>query len=575
MIFRLFLALTFLCLAAPAQAEEYYGVAMVGDPKYGPEDSHFDYANPDAPKGGDLKQAAIGSFDTLNPYTIKGRAAEGLALVTDKLMARVWDEPFTMYPLIAERVEMPEDRSSITFHLNPKAQFHDGSPITAEDVLFTFETLRETGRPNQRRIYKLATVKKLGERSIKFSFGEGYDRETALIFTLMPVLSKKYWEGKAFDTTTLEPPLGSGPYKIAEADPGKRIIFERVDDYWAKDLLPNKGHHNFDRIIYEYFRDDTVAFESFKKGDLNLRREWDAGDWNNNYNFPAIDKDNVIKDELKHGRPDKVRAFIFNTRRPPFDDIQVRKALNMIFDFNWVNKNFFFGQYQRIGNPYLGNGTYFPNTDLAYEPDLSNVKITTDRRALLRIADDMLKKAGWVIQDGKRVNEKTREPMSFEILLDDPANEKIALAYTRNLKKMGIDARVRVLDSAAFRGRITDYDFDMLQYFWHSTLSPGTEQYLYWSCEAAEQPSRWNYAGVCDPEIDELAKAIPTAETREELIEKTRAMDKKLQEGVYMVPLYYNPVDYVAYWDELERPEKTPLYGMVVETWWMDKDSGR
>ncbi|HPF78158.1 MAG TPA: extracellular solute-binding protein, partial [Alphaproteobacteria bacterium] len=488
MIFRLLTIALILLFSSQALAEEKFGMAMVGKPKYTAQDDHLDYANPNAPKGGVLKQAAIGSFDTLNPYTIKGNAAQGLNMTTDQLMARVWDEPFTMYPLIAKSVEVPDDRSSVTFHLNPKAQFHDGSPITADDVLFSFETLKESGRPNQRRIYKLATPKKLDERTIKFSFGEGYDRETAMIFMLMPVLSKKYWEGKTFDATTLEPPLGSGPYKIAEADPGKRIVYERVPDYWAKDLLVNKGHNNFDKIIYEYFRDDTVAFESFKTGDLNLRREWDAGKWNKNYDFPALEEGKVIKEEIKHGRAEKIRGFIFNTRRPPFDNIEVRQALNIIFDFDWMNKNFFYGKYKRLGVPFLRNGTYFPNTDLSYIPDTGNEKHTTDRRALLKIADDLLTKNGWVIKDGKRVNEKTGEPMSFEILLDDPANEKIALAYKRNLEKMGITPNVRVLDSAAYRGRMSDYDFDMTLYFWHSTLSPGTEQYLYWSCEAAKQP---------------------------------------------------------------------------------------
>ncbi len=559
-------------------AETKFGIAMVGEPKYNAESVHLDYANPDTPKGGTLKQSAIGSFDTLNPFSIKGRAAQGLNLTTDRLMARVWDEPFTMYPLIAESVEVPEDRSSITFNLNSKAKFHDGSSITVDDVLFSYETLKKEGRPNQRRIYKLATPKKLNEHSIQFKFGEGYDRETVMIFALMPVLSKAYWakqylEEKTFDTTTLEAPMGSGPYKIIKAESGKQITYKRVKDYWAKDLLTNKGHHNFDKITYDYYRDNTVSFESFKAGGLNMRREWDAGNWNKSYDFPALTDGRVIKEEIAHGRAAKVRGFIFNTRRAPFNNIEVRKALNLIFDFDWMNKNFFYGKYKRIGNPFLYSGTYFPNTDLEYQHDLSNVKITTDRRFLLKEADRMLNDAGWPIKNGKRVNVKTGEIMSFEILLDDPANEKISLAYSRNLKKMGIEPNVRVLDSAAYRGRMSEYDFDMTLYYWHSTLSPGTEQYLNWSCESAEQPSRWNYAGVCDPEIDELAKSIPEAKTREELIKNAQKLDKKLQNGVYMVPLYYNPQDYVAYWPPLKHPENTPLYGMVVETWWMGEPS--
>ncbi len=575
MILRL---LTFACLfllSAPAFAESNFGLAMVGKPKYNVQSTHLDYANPDAPKGGTLKQAATGNFDTLNPFSIKGKAAQGINLVTDRLMARVWDEPFTLYPLIAERTEIPEDRSSVIFHLNPKARFHDGSPITVDDVLFSYETLKESGRPNQRRIYKLAAPKKLGKHSVQFKFKEGYDRETALIFALMPVLSKAYWAGKVFDSTTLDTPLGNGAYKITEAKPGKRIVYTRVEDYWAKDLLTNKGHHNFDTIIYDYYRDDTVAFESFKTGDLNLRREWDAGSWSNSYDFPSLSDGRVLKEEIKHGRAEKIRGFIFNTRRAPFDNKNVRSALNIIFDFDWVNKNFFYGKYKRIGNPTLRSGTYFPNTDLEYLHDLSDAKYTIDRRGLLKIANDELTKAGWIIKDGKRVHKDTGAPMSFEILLNNPTDEKIALAYARDLKKMGIEPHVRILDSAAYRGRMKEYDFDMTLYFWHSTLSPGTEQYLYWSCEAAEQPSRWNYAGVCDPEIDALAKSIPKAKTRAELIEKAQKLDKNLQNGHYMIPLYYNPQDFVAYWKPLKHPEKTPLYGIVTETWWMDNSASK
>ena len=542
-----------------AAAKELYGLAMVGTPKYTPQSTHYDYANPDAPTGGTLRQAAIGSFDTVNPYNIKGRMAAGLDGVTDRLMSRVWDEPFTMYPLIAEKVDVPDDRSSATFTLNPKARFHDGTPITADDVLFSYETLRDKGRPNMRRIYKLGTAQKLGERVVKFSFGDGYDRETVMIFAMMPILSKAYWTGKEFDSTTLTPALGSGPYKVAKVDPGRQIIYERVKDYWAADLLPNKGHNNFDRIIHDYYRDDSVAFEAFKAGNANFRREWDASLWRNGYDFPAVKDKRVTQDTLQHGRPDRVRAFIFNTRRPPFDDIRVREALNLLFDFDWVNTSIYHGEYKRINS-------YFPNTELAAVPDAPAAK---DKRADMRKADALLKDAGWVIKNGKRVNDKTGTPFEFEILLDDPGNEKVALALVRNLERMGITARVRVLDAAAFRGRINDYDFDMTLYFWLSTLSPGTEQYLYWGCQAATEPGRWNYAGVCDPAIDTMSKSIAGATTRDDLVGRVRALDSALMAGHYMIPLYYNPQDYVAYWAPVRRPETVPLYGLVIETWWM------
>lgn len=539
---------------------------MTGTPKYDANSKHLDYANPDAPKGGTLKQAAIGSFDTLNPYNIKGKAPVGMDLVTDRLMARVWDEPFTMYPMIAEKVSVPADRSSITFYLNPKARFHDGSPITADDVKFTYETLKEFGRPNMRRIYKLISkVEMPDQRTIKFSLGEGYDRETVMILALMPVLSQTYWTGKNFDETTLTPFLSNGAYKIKTVEVGRRVIYERVQDYWAADLLPNKGLYNFDTVIYDFYRDDSVAFESFKSGDLNLRREWDAGLWQSGYDFPALTQGKAVKDALTHGRPDRVRGFIFNTRREPFKDIRVRQALTLMFDFEWVNKNLYHGQYGRINS-------YFPNTDLAAKdtpPPVQNAT-TEQKRENMRKADALLKEAGWIVKNGVRVNEKTGKALTFEIMLDAPENEKIALSFVRSLKRMGITPSVRVLDAAAFLRNLNAYDFDMTLYFWMSTLSPGTEQYLYWSCEAADSPSRWNYAGICDKNIDLLSKSIATAKTRNELVEKVQALDKALMAGTYMIPLYYNAKDYVAYWKPLAHPETMPLYGTVLETWWMN-----
>lgn len=542
---------------------------MTGIPKYGPKDTHFDYANPDAPKGGTMKQAAIGTFDTVNPYNIKGKAAVGMDLVTDRLMARVWDEPFTMYPLIAQSVDLPADRSWIRFHLNPKARFHDGSPITASDVNFTFETLREFGRPNMRRIYKLVSKVDMPDtRTIKFTLGDGFDRETVMILAMMPVLSKTYWTGKTFDSTTLTPFLSNGAYKIASVEPGRRIIYERLKDYWAADLLPSKGHYNVDRVVYDFYRDDSIAFESFKSGDLNLRREWDAGQWQNGYDFPAIKDGRAVHESLPHGRPDRVRGFIFNTRREPFTDIRVRQAFNLLMDFEWVNKNLYHGLYKRINS-------FYPNTDLSAidtPPPISSAT-PEEKRQNMRTADALLREAGWIIKGGKRVNEKTGRPLSFEIILDDPANEKIALAFTGALKRMGITPQIRVLDTSAFLGRLNQYDFDMTLYFWMSTLSPGTEQYLYWSCEAANSPSRWNYAGICDKNIDLLSKSIATAKTRGELVDKVRALDSALMKGVYMIPLYYNPQDFVAYWKPLAHPETMPLYGTVLETWWMDGQS--
>lgn len=583
------LCLAALLLPAGARAERPYGLAMHGTPKYGPDALHLDYANPDAPKGGTLRQAATGTFDTLNPYTIKGTAAQGLALAYDRLMGRVWDEPFTLYPLIAERADVPEDRSAITFHINPKARFHDGSPITADDVIFSFETLREYGRPNMRRIYKLvARAEKRGPRTVHFALGDGYDRETVMILAMMPVLSKTWWSGRDFNATLLQSPLLNGPYRIAAVDPGRRIVYERVPDYWAADLPVNKGHYNFDRMVQDYYRDDTVAFEAFKAGEFDLRREWDAGKWTSAYNFPAIQKKQVIAEALPHGRPERVRGLIFNTRRPPFDDRRVREALQYALDFDWINANLYHGQYKRIDS-------YFPNAALAAKglPDAAQEAAlapwrdtlppevfgpawtppaTTGagaQRANLLKADALLKQAGWIVRDGRRVRaEDHGRAFRFEIVLSAPEDEKVALSFARGLKRLGITAGVRVLDSAAFLGRLNDYDYDMVLYFWLNSLSPGTEQMLYWSCEAAQQHGRFNYAGICNPAIDALAASIAETRSRDELEARTRALDRALTWGYYMIPLNYAGMDYVAYRAFVRHPEVTPLYGMVLETWW-------
>ena len=563
---------------------------MHGKPKYDKDFTHLDYVNPDAPKGGTLRQSQTGSFDSLNPYAIKGSAAHGLQLYYDRLMARVWDEPFTMYPLIAEKVIIPDDRSQATFILNPKARFHDGSPITAEDVLFSFETLRDYGRPNMRRVYKLVSEAKIiDDHTIHFAFGAGYDEETVMIFSMMPVLSKSWWKDRSFDAATLEPPLSSGPYMIDEIDPGRRIIYKRNPDYWGKDLPVNVGHYNFDRIIYDYFRDDVVALQAFKSGDIDFRREMNAGKWATQYTLPNTQTE-IIKEELSHGRPEQVRSLIFNTRRPPFDVREVRHALSLVLDFNWLNSNLFHDKYKRIES-------FFPNSMLAAQgkPDEAELALLLpwqdtlpqevfgqawtapqsnsqqEWRVILRQADALLKQAGWIVKDGVRVRaENASEKLEFEILLGSPEDEKMIIHYVRALERLGVKAKIRVLDAAAFQGRLTNYDFDMVNYFWNNSLSPGTEQMLYWSCEAAKQNSRWNYAGICTPATEALITGIATSKDYTALTAHAHALDRVLTWGFYTVPLYYTGKDYVAYRSFIHRPQTTPVYGLVLETWWAE-----
>ncbi len=572
---RLILAFALLFYSGAAFAN---GIAMHGEPALKDGFTSLPYAKEDAPKGGELKQSALGSFDTVNPFTIKGKAAQGLNYVYDRLMARSWDEPFTLYPLIAEKVDVPEDRSSITFHLNPLAKFSDGSPITIEDVLYSFNTLKEKGRPNMRAVYKLVDKVETTDNSIRFILGKAHDRESVMIIAMMPVLSKSYWSGKTFDTTTLDIPVTSGPYKIGSIDPGRRIVLERNKDYWAKDLPVNKGLYNFDRITTDYFRDDSVALEAFKKGDLSLRIEQDPGRWAKSYQANG----KIIQENLKHGRVERMWGLIFNLRREPFNDIRVRKALSLMIDYDWINKNIFYGAY-------TPTNSFFANSNLAASgiPDEAELKLLETYKTQLpqevfglawkpeslsrdtqRKADALLKQAGWIIKDGRRINEKTGKAFTFEILLGSADDEKIALAFKRSLARLGITVNMRTLDAAAFNDRLLGYEYDMTLYFWQNTLSPGTEQILYWGCSAAKEPGRLNYSGMCHPASEAIAKNIPRVKTREELLTHTHALDRILTWQHIAIPLFYSGKDMVASWPSLTHPEKAALYGNTMESWY-------
>ncbi len=569
------------------------GLAMHGAPKYPDGFDHVGYANPNAPKGGQVVQSFPGTFDSLNPFAIKGTAAQGLSLYYDRLMARAWDEPFTLYPLIAERADVPEDRSSITFHIDPRAKFRDGSPITAADVVFSFETLKQHGRPNMRRVYKLvAKTESPDAHTVRFSLGEGYDRETVMILAMMPVLSKSWWKERPFDSATLQPPLSSGPYMIAKIDPGRRIVYERDKNYWAANLPVNKGQYNFDSIVYDYYRDDTVALEAFKAGNVDLRREFNAAKWASAYDIPAVRRGDIVMEAMPHGRTERLTALIFNTRRAPFDDIRVREALSQVLDFRWINANLFRGQYKRAAS-------YFPNSTLAatgtpseeeqallapYKDRLPatvfgpawqppDIRDQADLRTHLRLADKLLKQAGWIVKNGKRIQATNPDrPLTFEMIVNAREDEKIALQFAANLERLGIGLTIRVLDTAAFTGRLNDYDYDMVLHYWQNTLSPGSEQVSYWTCASRDQPSRWNYAGICSPAIDTLAEGIARSKTREELEAKVHALDRALTWGWYMIPLYYSGVDDVAYRRFLAHPAQNPIYGFTFETWWVRPD---
>lgn len=555
--------LLMLCYSTNGYAQSF-GFAMHGQAKYNENSVHLDYANPDAPKSGHLKQSVIGTFDTLNPFSIKGKSAQGLNLVYDRLMTRVWDEPFTMYPNVAERYETDEQRSFITFHINPHAKFNDGSSIKPSDILFSFNTLREHGRPNMRKVYKLVkNAEILCSDTIIFEFGEGYDRETAMIIAMMPVLSKAWWEGRDFNSTILEAPNANGPYIIENFDPGRSISYRRNPNYWALNQFPHNGQYNFKNITYEYFRDDSVALESFLGNDLNLRRELDIAKWFNSYESPRLATGDIKKSEFNHQRPERAHGFIFNTRRTLFNDPKTRQALSIALDRQWIIDSFYNGAYSPISS-------YFPNSEFQYATEKKPTNKGPSSRERLRMATTLLKESGWKIENGILV--KDGHKFEFELLLNNPEEEKIALQLQKNLKRLGIQMNVRVIDQAAFLGRLGIYDFDMISMFWRNSLSPGTEQVIYWGCEAGEVESGFNYAGICDPEIDALAQSVAQTTNRSELVETMRKLDQKLMEGYYMIPLFYKGKDYVAHDKSLKHTEFTPIYGPVIESWWMSNN---
>lgn len=612
--------------AAPAEpaAElpKYRALSLIEDPKFPPDFKHFDWVNPDAPKGGVVRMSVEGSFDSLNPFSVQGVTAAGAGSIYDTLMTGSPDEESTEYGLIAEWVQYPPDISWAKFGLRPEARFHDGTPITAEDVIFSLETLKKA-HPMYARYYKNAVkAEKTGDHEVTFTFDMTGNRELPQILGQLPILSKAYWEGKGrngeqrdLSKSTLEIPLGSGPYKIKEVVPGSRIVLERVKDYWAKDLPVRVGQFNFDELRFQYFRDRAARFEDFKAGRSDMWRENTARDWSTQFNFDAVQKGLVKKEAIPTKGVAMMQGFVFNTRRDKFKDPKVRQAFNLAFDFEDLNRTVLFGQYTRVAS-------YFDNSELAakglpegreleilkpFEKDLPPEVFTTewknptfgsrdDLRKNLAEAMRLFKEAGWEVRQeevedpdcgtfcklGRSIglgSEKTQtvlrdakgETFSIEFLLGSPAFQPHVAHFISNLQKIGVQSSVRVVDDAQYERRVNNFDFDIVVGSFPQSNSPGNEQRDFWGSAAADQEGSRNLMGIKSPVIDKLIEQLVAAPNRDEVVAHTKALDRVLRWGHYIVPHWYNPYEWIATWDKFGRPEKLPqLTSAFTQVWWVD-----
>lgn len=577
---------------ALSQTSVSHGIAMHGDLKYPADFKYFDYVNPDAPKGGEVRLWASGGFDTFNPYVIKGRPAAGTSFLFETLMTSSADEPFSEYGLLAETIEMPADRSWVAFTLRADAKWHDGKPVTVDDVIWSFETLKEKGAPFFRYYYaNVETPTKTGERTVKFVFTGGTNRELPLIVGQAPVLPKHYWDGRDFEATTLEPPLGSGPYRIVDFEPNRHIVYERVADYWGAEHPTQKGFWNFDRIRFDYYRDETVAIEAFKSGAFDYRAENSSKAWATAYDVSAVRDGSMMKKTFDHNRTAGMQGFVMNQRRAIFKDPKVRQALSYAFDFEWSNKALFYGQYVRTHS-------YFDNSELAstgapegavldllepYRGQLPEELFTTSYvppktdgsgniRKNLRAALKLLREAGWVVdpKTKKLTNYKTGDVFTFEILLVSPLFERIALPFTSNLKRLGIDASVRTVDSSQYKERRDNFDFDIVVGSWGQSASPGNEQRDFWGTGSAARNGSRNLSGISNPVIDALIDQVIAAPDRRSLVNSVRALDTVLLWQHLVIPHWHIPYDRYVYWDRFTQPPVIPDQGTQFFSWWID-----
>jgi peptide/nickel transport system substrate-binding protein len=584
-----------------ASAAQSYAIAMHGAPALPADFNHLPYVNPDAPKGGRLTWGVLGTFDSLNPLIVRGAVAVQQirayvfqrGYTVESLMARGDDEPFTLYGLLAESVETDDDRTFVTFHLDPRARFSDGQPVLADDVLFSWELLRDHGRPNHRQYYsKVAKAAALDPLTVRFDLTGANDRELPLILGLMPVLPRHATDVATFEQTSMAPLLGSGPYRVTAVNPGLSVTFTRNPDYWGRDLPINRGLWNFDEIKFDFYRESNAAFEAFRRGLYDFRVETEPLRWHEGYDFPAAKNGAVIRDTIKPGLPQPADFLVFNTRRPVFSDIRVRQALTLLFDFEWVNRNYFFGLYSRAGGYFAGSelsayGRPADDRERALlkpfashiAPDILDGSYrlpATDGsgrdRVSLRSALKLLSEAGYDLDGTVLRQRSTKAPLAFEILVTTRDQERIALAYADELKRAGIAANVRAVDPVQFDQRRLGYDFDMIENRWDQSLSPGNEQSFYWGSEAAEVQGTRNYMGAKEPAIDAMIAALLSARDQADFVPAIRALDRALMSGFYAIPVFDAGEQWIARWNRIEQPSATALTGYLPESWWQRVD---
>ncbi|TPK60542.1 ABC transporter substrate-binding protein [Mesorhizobium sp. B2-4-19] len=582
----------------PAMSEPKHAIAMQGEPALPPNYTHFDYVDPDAPKGGNITYCVVGSFDNLNPFILKSlrTTARGMMdltygnLVFEPLMQRNYDEPFSLYGLLADSADMDSERKSIEFHLNPDAKWSDGEPVTPEDVLFTYDVFTDKGRPPYNaRMSLIAKLEKTGDHSVRFTFNDKANRETPMIIALTPILPKHAFDKETFDKTTLKPLIGSGPYTISQVAPGQRIVFKRNPDYWGKDVPAKRGFDNYDQITIEYFLNANAKLEAFKKGLCAIDDDGDPVKRERDLDFPAFHRGDVVSETFDTGIPPVVTGFLFNTRLPKFSNPVVRRALGMLYDFEWANKNLFGGKYTRtmsywqnselsaLGHPADDRekallapypGRVPPDVmDGTWQPPVTDG--SGQDRKVLKTAFDLLKSIGYRVQDGTMLDPDGK-PFGFEILTASQDEERLAGIYQRTLEKIGINVSIRSLDGDQIQSRKQRFDFEALigSSGFSNSLSPGFEQLGRWGSEAARAEGSFNLAGVADPAVDAAIEAMLRARSKEDYVAAVRVLDRLLISGNYMVPMQYNTQQWLAYWNYLEHPKKTPIFGYQLPTWW-------